>query len=175
MDSLIQYEFAILLMGATMCLFMALYFYLDSRPLQAPDRAPNKFLAGFMTVYGLTFIDRLLDVSDSIFHHPHLTGILVPFFFLFGPFFYFYIRDSYDSEAYILDKKRYRHFILPLLSLVFMTPFFLLPESLKFALLMEDQNLPQTPHLLVSILGLLLIYISLPSQIFIICSGLTGC
>jgi len=165
MDSLIQYEFAILLMGATMCLFMALYFHIDSRPLQAPDRAPNKFLAGFMTVYGLAFVDGFLGVSDTIFLHPHLTGVLIPFFFLLGPFFYFYIRDSYDDEAYILDKKRYRHFIFPLLSIAFITPFLLLPESLKFALLMEDRNLPQTPHLLVSIGGIIAVYISLPVQI----------
>ncbi|VAV94855.1 hypothetical protein MNBD_ALPHA01-658 [hydrothermal vent metagenome] len=161
MQNLISHEPAVLLLGMTMCLFMALYFFVDSKD----SKSPRRFLAGFMFVYGLTFADNFLDTSGISLQYPHVTGLLVPSFFLLGPLIYFYIRDMCDSRAYILDKSRYRHFILPVISILLMSAFYMFPEQFKRTLLTGENIIPETGFFLLGILGIMLVQIILPLQI----------
>ncbi|PHZ83246.1 helix-turn-helix domain-containing protein [Paremcibacter congregatus] len=161
MQTPIPYEIAALLMGGTMCAFMALYFSMDSKGTKSPKR----FLAGFLFIYGLTFIDNFWETSDLIFQYPRLAGLMVPSFFLLGPFLYFYIRDMCDPESYKLDRKRYRHFIMPVIAVVLMMTFYSFPDTLKFSLLMEEEDLPETGYFLIGVLGVVLTQIMLPVQI----------
>ncbi|NOZ65088.1 MAG: AraC family transcriptional regulator [Alphaproteobacteria bacterium] len=161
MQNLMQYEPAILLMGASMCLFMALYFFVDNKN----KKSPKGFLAGFMLVYGLTFIDSFMETSGFLYKYPNLTGVLLPTFFLLGPFIYFYIRDMCDTRAYILDKKRYKHFILPVLSILLMATYYAFPEELKLSLLVKEDDIPESGFFIIGILGAVLTQILLPVQI----------
>ncbi|MCF6196079.1 MAG: helix-turn-helix domain-containing protein [Emcibacter sp.] len=161
MLQLTQYEPAIQLMGATMCLFMALYFYVDNKN----KKSPKGFLAAFMLVYGLSFIENFFITSGFLFQHPHLTGIFFPAYFLLGPLIYFYIRDMCDTRAYILDKKRYRHFILPGLSILLMATYYAFPAELKLSLLVDEDNIPETPFFIIGVTAAILTQILLPVQL----------
>jgi AraC-like DNA-binding protein len=140
---------------------MALYFFVDNKN----KKSPKGFLAGFMLVYGLTFIDSFMETSGFFYQYPDLTGILLPTFFLLGPFIYFYIRDMCDIRAYILDKKRYRHFILPVLSIALMATYYAFPEDLKLSLLTKEEDIPETAFFIIGILGAVLTQVLLPVQI----------
>ncbi len=161
MQNLIQYEPAVLLLGMTMCLFMALYFFVDSKK----NKSPRKFLAGFMFIYALAFTENFLDTSGFSLQYPHVMGLLVPSFFLLGPLIYFYIRDMCDGRAYMLDKGRYRHFILPIISILLMSVFYMFPAQMKISLLTGENNIPETGFFLLGILGIMLVQIILPLQI----------
>jgi AraC-like DNA-binding protein len=166
MDNILQFEFAILGMGISMCLFMSLFFFMDSKDKISTIKSPRRFLSGFMFVYSLTFLDGILIAADINYNYPNTLGIFVPTYFLLGPFLYFYVRDMCDTKTYELKRPRLKHFIVSLISIITLIPFFALPDSDKQLIFTNNIiSAPETLHPWLAIFGVLLVQITLPLQI----------
>ncbi len=166
MFDLPQYEIAIELMGLSICLFMAIFFFTDSKDKTTTTKSPRRFLAGFMLVYSITFFDSLLMVSDINANYPHTFGVFLPVYFLLGPFLYFYIRDMCGMTTYILVRPRLKHFIIPIASVIILIPFYILPPSEKQ--LIFSKNLIGSPETIlpwVAIFCILIVHVILLGQI----------
>ncbi len=82
MQNLSSYEFSILLMGMSMCLFMALSFFMDSKDKPAKTtKNSRRLLANFLFIYSLTFLNGVLATSDVNFKYPHTYGLFIPLYF----------------------------------------------------------------------------------------------
>lgn len=166
MENLLQYEFAIYLMGLSMSLFMALYFFTDSRDKTTTTKSPRRFLAGLLLVYSVSFLDGTLVASQINYKYPHILGIFVPLYFLIGPFLYFYIRDVSSNETYVLKRPTLKHFAAPALSMILLIPFFILSTDEK-QLIFTANIIGETETLLpwVAIFSVMIIQIILPIHI----------
>ena len=166
MLDLVQYEMAVRLMGLSMCLFMALFLFMDSKDKSTTKKSPRRFLAGFMLIYSITFLDDVLIASGINTNFPNLHGIFIPVYFLLGPFLYFYVRDTCAVDSYLLIRPRLKHFLTFLFSVALMVPFYLLPQSEKEQIF--SRNVISTTETLlpwIAIFGLLIVHIALLIQL----------
>lgn len=93
--------------------------------------AKNKFLAIFFamnSLYGA--FHYILFYSKSTFWVSALLVYSFPIFFLFGPFFYFYIRGVLRND-YAITKKDWYHFIPFVISILFIIPYILQSADIK--------------------------------------------
>lgn len=166
MINMANYEIAVQLMGLSMCLFMALFFFMDSLDKQNPTKSPRRFLAGFMFIYGFTFLDGFLIAIEYNSSQPNMHALLIPAYFLLGPFLYFYVRDTCSVHSYLLIRPRLKHFTGFAMSLILLVPFFLLPETEK-ELIFSKNVISSSEAMLpwVAIFGILAVHILLVSQI----------
>ncbi len=161
-----QYEIAINLMGLSMCLFMALFFFMDSQDKSTTTKSPRRFLSGFLLIYSVTFLDGFLMSSNINYNYPNMHGIFIPTYFLLGPFLYFYVRDTCSVDSYILIRPRLKHFIAFFLSILLLIPFFMLPQTEK-QLIFSKNVISATEAILpwIAIFGILLVHVILLFQV----------
>lgn len=166
MFDLVEYKIAIQLMGLSMCLFMALFFFMESREKNTTIKSPRRFLSGFLLVYSTTFLDDLFIASTINSVYPSLHGIFIPTYFLMGPFLYFYVRDTCDLNSFTLIRPRFKHFAGFLISTILLIPFYLLPQAEK-QLIFSKNVISATESMLpwVAIFGILLVHILLLFQV----------
>ena len=153
-------------MGLSMCLFMALFLFMDSQDKTSTTKSPRRFLSGFLLVYSTTFFDELFISSSMNSTYPYLYGIFISIYFLMGPFLYFYVRDTCSLNSYTLIRPRLKHFSGFLASIILLVPFFLLPQEEK-QLIFSENVIGSSEALLpwVAILGLLSVHVLLLFQV----------
>lgn len=166
MFDLVEYKIAIQLMGLSMCLFMALFFFMDSMDKTTTTKSPRRFLSGFLLVYSTTFLDDLFIASTINSIYPSLHGIFIPTYFLMGPFLYFYVRDTCSQNSYTLIRPRLKHFTAFLLSIFLLIPFFLLPQAEKQQIFSKNViSASESVLPWVAIFGILLVHVMLLFQV----------
>ncbi len=165
MIDLIQYEIAVQSMGLSMCVFMALFFFMDSKDKTSTKKSPRRFLSGFMLTYGTTFLDDLLIATEITSRYPSLHGVFIPAFFLLGPFLYFYVRDTCAMHSYTFARPLLKHFILFATSIIVLIPFYILPSDDKQVIFSEN-NISSTESLLpwFAIISISMVHVALLIQ-----------
>jgi AraC-like DNA-binding protein len=91
------------------------------------------FLISLIAILLLNLLNYLAINSNLYAKIPHFTYLSLPFLFLIGPLFLYYIK-SILSVRFTLKLSDFLHALPFLLAVVYMLPFFILPGDKKIAL-----------------------------------------
>jgi AraC-like DNA-binding protein len=119
----------ITLLGASQGVLLALALL----GLRQGNRSANRLLALFMACSSVIIIGSLLNSTKYVLAYPHLTQVVTPFHFLFGPLFFFYVSVSTSSVKRSFQKRDLLHFIPAALCLAYYLPFYLQGREAKIA------------------------------------------
>ncbi len=79
----------IYLIGAAQGVFLVVAL-LDKKIV---NKQANGYLAAFLFIFTLSLVDEFLYQSHYFYEYPHLIGLIWPLEYLYGPLFYFYVRE----------------------------------------------------------------------------------
>ncbi|HYG03382.1 MAG TPA: helix-turn-helix domain-containing protein [Chryseosolibacter sp.] len=127
-------------LGIVQALFLSLFFLSpQNRKLHA-----NFFYGILLISIALCSLEIFLMYSGYIINVLHLVDFSEPISFVIGPAFYLMVVSVSRGKV---SASHYLHFVLPLIYLLLVFPFFLLPEDVKYNSWVEsyDLNLPYRP------------------------------
>ncbi len=110
----------IILLGAVQGIFLSLVVY----NWRKGNVTANKFLSAFLFGFALQMAYFVLWDSKLILHVPHLSLVIAPLDFLFGPLFYFYTL-ALTQKDFRFKKYYWLHLLLLLISIGYFFPFYL--------------------------------------------------
>ncbi|MFN7115733.1 MAG: helix-turn-helix domain-containing protein [Saprospiraceae bacterium] len=87
---------SLFLLAAVQGLFVSTVFAWKLRQ----TRSPFHWLIAVAVLFSLTLLAYVLYWTGYQRYFPYLLGIIEPFPFLFGPFFYFYFRQVFTQQAF---------------------------------------------------------------------------
>jgi len=122
---------AIYLIGAAQGVFLVAAL-LDKK---IANKQANRYLALFLFIFTLSLFDEFLYQSLYFYEYPHLIGLIWPLDFLYGPLFYFYVRELTSTKPSLQHKKDIFHFILFFPGLLLAAPTWFLAPSQKITML----------------------------------------
>ncbi len=99
-----MYE-TLLIIGSTQTFLVACLLIF----VQIGDSRQSKLLGAVIALYGLTFVQELEYLGGVYISAPILAPIMMFFYLLLGPVFYFYVKDLTSSDSQILLIRRYLH------------------------------------------------------------------
>lgn len=97
------------------------------------------FLISLIIIVSLNLLNYLVINSNLYVKIPHFAYLSLPFLFLIGPLFFYYIK-SILSERLTLKLSDLLHGMPFLLAVVFLLPFFVLPGDIKIQLLQTQMQ-----------------------------------
>lgn len=91
-------------------------------------------------------LEYCFAISGFINEYPFLMGMSYPLLFCMGPFYFIYVQSQFKND-FRFTSKQLVHFIVPVLCLLLMLPFYLTPaaEKLKFISSLEQDGVLQIP------------------------------
>lgn len=101
--------------------------------LIASQKQPKLILGTITLLFSITLIEYVFFWTGFRYTFPHLNRISDPFFFLFGPLFYFYIKSQKGNFDFIL-LRNWIHFIPFFLLVGISVPYYLLGTETKIEL-----------------------------------------
>lgn len=112
--------------------------------LNRGNKAANRLLGILLSLFAISITGFVFIRTDSFRHFPFLIGVPSTVIFLFGPLFYFYVKEI-TTHQFTFTSKENLHFI-PFLTLIFFRiPFYLESPEEKLAALKNviamDENL----------------------------------
>jgi AraC-like DNA-binding protein len=112
--------------------------------LNRGNKMANRLLGILMSLFSLSITGFVFTRTDSYKDFPFFIGLPSTVIFLFGPLFYFYVKEL-TSRQFVFSKKDYLHF-LPFTALIlYKLPFYLKTPEEKIASLKTvgtlDENL----------------------------------
>jgi len=122
---------AIYLIGAAQGVFLVVAL-LDKKIV---NKQANRYLATFLLIFTLSLFDEFLYQSHYFYEYRHLIGLIWPLDFLYGPLFYFYVRELTSTKPSLQYKKDVFHFILFFLGLFLAAPTWILDPDQKITML----------------------------------------
>lgn len=98
------------------------------------------FLAAHFFIMGFGVITRTILFGKLIYDLPHIYGVLMPFQFLYGPFYYFFLLWLFKkkSQFQLIDLLHLFPFLFNIIDFI---PFFVLPGSSKIELFESKSSL----------------------------------
>ncbi len=120
----------IYLIGAAQGIFLVVAL-LDKK---IANKQANRYLAVFLLIFTLSLIDEFLFQSHFFYKYPHLIGIVWPLEFLYGPLFYFYIRELVSINPPARSRKDLFHWILFFIGVLFAVPAWILDPDQKISM-----------------------------------------
>lgn len=133
----ISFMSVLLLLGAVQNVILALALIGVSKG----NKLANQLLAVLLLVFSLSLIDGFLFETNYYFQYPYLIGLEWPFGFLYGPLAYFYVRALTAPEGFALRRNHLLHLIPFGMSVLLLTPLYLLPADEKGRLLALEISL----------------------------------
>ena len=99
------------------------------------NRQANRYLAIFLSIFTLSLVDEFLFQSRYFYNSPHLIGIIWPLDYLYGPIFYFYVRELTSIKPSFERKRDILHFVPLFFGVLLAAPtWFLNPSQKKIML-----------------------------------------
>ncbi len=135
---LLSWSSLLSILGMTLSFFMIIIVL--NRPCL---KKSNYYLAGLLFSLTLSQCYEILYTTKLYTFLPFLIKIYIPPQFLIGPFLFFYISAITD-KSFIFLCYRLIHFIPFLISLIYLTPFFLLSSNKKIQFV-ETSIISQIP------------------------------
>ncbi len=96
------------------------------------NRQANLFLAAIIALIAFETFTFLIINTNLYLKVPHLIGTGVPFLFLIGPLYFFYIKTLLENE-YRFQTKHLIHLLPFVGALIYRTPYFLISAEKKIA------------------------------------------
>lgn len=121
----------IYLIGAVQGIFLVVAL-LDKKIV---NKQANRYLAAFLLIFTLSLVDEFLFQSHYFYNYPHLIGLIWPLEYLYGPLFYFYIRELTAINPPVRGKKDAFHWLLFFVGLVLAIPTWTLNPDQKITML----------------------------------------
>lgn len=115
--NLVGLAHALLLVGALVC-------------LKRGNRVAHLLLAGLMMVISLMLVGGILTNTKAVFSVPHLAQVHIPFQFLAGPLFFFYVKALVSGKE-VLRKQNLIHLLPFGLCVLYLTPFYFTSAQYK--------------------------------------------
>jgi AraC-like DNA-binding protein len=108
--------------------------------------ATNKWLAAMLLALGANMLEYALMISGVALDYLFIIGLSYPLLFCIGPFYFIYVQSQF-KKSFRFSAKQLLHFIVPVLCLLLMLPFYLTPsnEKLKFIESLEQNGTLQIP------------------------------
>lgn len=117
--------------GACQAIFLAIIFFTRNK-----GGLPSRFLALFLTIEGITLVERLLAETNLIESVPHLLGLSYPINFIKPPILFF-MALAIMSPDFRIQRKHALHSIPFFLMLLLNVPFYMLPAEEKLSIVAE--------------------------------------
>ena len=130
----------ILLIGGINGLFFAVLLI----QLKRENFRANRYLAVILAANGILLLDQFLVKSNLIYEVPALLGAFIPIEAVFPPILYLYVRTMVQPNA--LGQKTWLHVIPTLVSVMLLSPFYLLEFDEKKTII--DSNYVEWPSVL---------------------------
>ncbi|HAS46161.1 MAG TPA: hypothetical protein DCS93_37115 [Microscillaceae bacterium] len=134
MEKLKWFSYVLLLVAAQGVLLMVIL-----RKIPRSNKQANFYLSGMIGLVILAMIGRLAFDPQFFNYFPHLVIIADVFIFLFGPFFYFYVRSVLQLPTPKL-KHQLLHFIPALLHFFSMIPQIILSKKTYMHMMMVERT-----------------------------------
>ncbi len=119
------------LIGAAQGIFLVVAL-LDKKIV---NKQANRYLAAFLFVFTLSLVDEFLFQSRYFYDHPHFIGLIWPLEYLYGPLFYFYVRELTSIKLPISSRKDALHWLLFFVGLMLAIPTWVLDPDQKITML----------------------------------------
>ena len=121
----------IYLIGAAQGIFLIVAL-LDKKIV---NKQANRYLAIFLFIFTLSLIDEFLFQSHYFYDYPHLIGLVWPLEYLYGPLFYFYIRELTSINPPFTRRKDAFHLLLFFMGVLLAIPTWTLDPGQKITML----------------------------------------
>ncbi|OJJ22308.1 hypothetical protein BKI52_06395 [marine bacterium AO1-C] len=134
MEKLKWFSYVLLLTSTQGILLMVVL-----RKIPKPNKQANLYLSGMIGLVILAMIGRLVFDPQFFNHFPHLVIVADICIFLFGPFFYFYIRSILLLPSLNLRIKLL-HFVPALLHFISMIPQIIVSKATYIYMMMVERT-----------------------------------
>jgi len=121
----------IYLIGAAQGVFLVVAL-LDKKIV---NNQANRYLGVFLFIFTLSLVDEFLYQSHYFYEYPHLIGIIWPLEYLYGPLFYFYVRELTSFNYLASGRKNTSHLILVFVGFLLAIPTWILEPGQKISML----------------------------------------
>jgi len=121
----------IYLIGAAQGIFLVVAL-LDRKIV---NKNANRYLAIFLSIFTLSIFDEFLFQSHYFYDYPDLIGLIWPLDYLYGPLFYFYVRELTSINKPFKGKNDAFHWLLFFLGLILALPTWTLDPNQKIVML----------------------------------------
>ena len=121
----------IYLIGAAQGVFLVVAL-LDKKIV---NKQANRYLAAFLFIFTLSLVDEFLYQSHYFYEHPHLIGLIWPLEYLYGPLFYFYVRELTSFNYPLRSQNNKYHWLLFFMGLLLAIPTWILNSDQKISML----------------------------------------
>ncbi len=121
----------IYLIGAAQGVFLVVAL-LDKKIV---NKQANRYLAAFLFIFTLSLVDEFLYQSLYFYEYPHLIGLIWPLEYLYGPLFYFYVRELSSFKHPLSSKTDKFHWLLFFMGLLLAIPTWILDSDQKISML----------------------------------------
>ena len=110
----------LLVIGSAQYLFLA-----SALPLiRKANIRPNLILSALSLVASLALMDGFLYEAHYYVRYRNLIGVVWPFYFMYWPLLYFYVRELTSPKRIEFSWRQYLHFLPALLSVLLFMPFY---------------------------------------------------
>lgn len=117
----------LLLIGSAQYLFLA-----STLPLiRKANIRPNLILSALSLVGALALMDGFLYEANYYVRYRHLIGVVWPFYFMYWPLLYFYVRELTLPKRIEFSMRQYLHFLPALVSVLLFMPFYSMSTNEK--------------------------------------------
>ena len=90
----------------------------------------NYFMGFFILIITFNLIEHFITFGGYISNFPHIMAVFVPFFFMLGPLYFFYVKSLIDID-FSFNKRDLAHFIPALICFLTILPYYLQPGDMK--------------------------------------------
>ncbi len=94
----------------------------------------NKLLAAMLLIFSAYLLEHFLILEGHRKLFPHLISVSVPFTYLLGPLYYFYIRSTFQND-FSLNKNHFIHVLPVVICFITMLAFYIKSAEYKITLI----------------------------------------
>lgn len=123
------------MIGLYVYFFFGLFFWLTALMvfIRAKEKAFYLF-CGYIIINGLGIITRSIEFNGMMQTYPHLSGLLHPFQFLYGPLYLFFLVKMFNQKHFF-RKREIFHFIPFLFALIDTLPYYFFSAEQKVSII----------------------------------------
>ena len=116
----INFLSVLLLIGSAQYLFLASALLL----IRKGNIRANLILSALSLVGALALLDGFLYEANYYVRYRHLIGVVWPFYFIYWPLLYFYVRELTSPKQIVFSWRQYLHFLPAFVSVLLFMPFY---------------------------------------------------
>jgi AraC-like DNA-binding protein len=117
----------LLLIGSAQYLFLAAALL----SIRKRNSRANLFLSALSLVGALALLDGFLYEANYYVRYRHLIGVVWPFYFMYWPLLYFYVRELTSPKRIAFSRRQYLHFLPAVVSVLLFMPFYSMAANEK--------------------------------------------